>query len=290
MAKAKKRVAARKKSSKRGKASAKPARKKTAGRATPKRAKSKVRRAGMSATKPAAKKKPPPKTVAAPRKAPRQVAEMAVETTIIDVIEEPVPGVVVVNQDELRAIADRPSEELARTLDKYPDIHNDPGQPPPAMDEKEAAAVAAATHWRVAKGLRKLLAQVNAKFPGRKKDSDGTIGDERHCGASGGSSDHCPNVLDGGVGVVTAMDITHDPAHGLDAGAVADKLRLSHDPRIKYIISNSRIANFQSLDGQPPFAWRPYTGANPHNKHFHISVKPGKTGPGGYDTITGWNF
>jgi hypothetical protein len=52
MAKAKKRVAPRKKSSKRGKASAKPARKKTAKRAMPKRAKS--RRAGMSATKSAA--------------------------------------------------------------------------------------------------------------------------------------------------------------------------------------------------------------------------------------------
>jgi hypothetical protein len=102
MAKAKKRVAARKKSSKRGKASAKPARKKTAKRATPKRAKSKVRRAGMSATKRAAKKKRPPKTVAkkSPRKAPRQVAEVPIETTIIDVIEEPVPGVVVVTEYE----------------------------------------------------------------------------------------------------------------------------------------------------------------------------------------------
>jgi hypothetical protein len=44
MVKAKKRVAIRKKSSKRGKASAKPARKKAAKRTTPKKAKSKVRR------------------------------------------------------------------------------------------------------------------------------------------------------------------------------------------------------------------------------------------------------
>jgi hypothetical protein len=98
MAKAKKRVAARKKSSKRGKTSAKPARKKAAKRATPKKAKSKVRRAGISTTKPAAKKKRPPKTAA--KKAPRQVAEVPVETTIIDVIEEPVPGVVVVTEYE----------------------------------------------------------------------------------------------------------------------------------------------------------------------------------------------
>jgi hypothetical protein len=95
MTKARKRVATRKKSSKRGKASAKPARKKAAKRATPK---SEVRRAGMSATKPAAKKKRPPKTAA--RKEPRQVVEVPVETTIVDVIEEPIPGVVVVTEYE----------------------------------------------------------------------------------------------------------------------------------------------------------------------------------------------
>jgi len=94
MAKAKKRVAARKASSKRGKASASPSRKKVAKRVTPKKVKSKVRRA----TKPAAKKKRPAKT--AVRKAPRQGAEVPVETTIIDVIEELVPGVLVVTEYE----------------------------------------------------------------------------------------------------------------------------------------------------------------------------------------------
>jgi hypothetical protein len=98
MAKAKKRVATRKKSSKRGKASAKPARKKAAKRTAPKKAKSKVRSVGKSATKPAANKKLVPKTAA--RKEPRQVVEVPVETTIIDMIEEPVPGVVVVTEYE----------------------------------------------------------------------------------------------------------------------------------------------------------------------------------------------
>ena len=101
MAKAKKRVATRKKSSKRGKASAKPTRKAAAKRTTPKAAKSKVRRAGSGAPKPAVKKKRPPKSAArkAPRKAPRQVV-VPVEDTIIDVIEEPAPGVVVVTEYE----------------------------------------------------------------------------------------------------------------------------------------------------------------------------------------------
>jgi hypothetical protein len=81
MAKAKKRIATRKKASKRGKASAKPARTKAAKRATP--------------------KKRPPKTVAkmAPRKAPRQGVPV-IEDTIIDVIDEPVPGVLRVTEYE----------------------------------------------------------------------------------------------------------------------------------------------------------------------------------------------
>ena len=98
MAKAKKRVATRKKNSKRGKVIAKPARKKAAKRTAPNKAKSKVRSLGKSATKPAANKNLVPKTAA--RKEPRQVVEAPIETTIIDVIEEPTPGVVVVTEYE----------------------------------------------------------------------------------------------------------------------------------------------------------------------------------------------
>jgi hypothetical protein len=184
---------------------------------------------------------------------------------------------------QLRKMDARPEDEVAKALNDYPDTHSDPGEAPTAVDDR----VRAAAQWRAAESLLHLRAQVNAKFPGRKKDNDGTIGDENHCP---GTSDHCANILDGGVGVVTAMDITHDPAHGLDAGVVADAIRLSHDPRIKYIISNRRIANFKALDGKPPFAWRPYTGADPHDHHFHISVKPDKTGPDGYDTTTDWSI
>jgi hypothetical protein len=94
MAKAKKRVSARTKSLKRGKANAKPAGKKAAKRATPKKAKSRVRRAGMSATKPAATKKRPPTTTAT--KALKRVAKVPVETTI----QEPTPGVGIVTEYE----------------------------------------------------------------------------------------------------------------------------------------------------------------------------------------------
>ncbi len=81
MAKTKKRIAARKKVTKRGKASAKPVRKKAAKRAIP--------------------KKRPSKTVSkrAPRKASRRAAPV-IEDTIIDVIDEPIPGVVRVTEYE----------------------------------------------------------------------------------------------------------------------------------------------------------------------------------------------
>jgi len=182
---------------------------------------------------------------------------------------------------DVRGIEDRPQDEVAKELGTQ-DTHGDPDDPPPAT-----AAPAAPTQWRVAEALKALRDQINARFPNRSKSSDGTIGDLNHCP---GTSDHCPNVMEGRVGVVTALDITHDPAHGLDAGQLAETLRVNRDPRIKYIISNRRIANFKSLDGEPPFAWRDYNGPNPHTKHVHISVKPEKNGDGGYDTTTTWDI
>src|SRR5688572_4720915 len=65
----------------------------------------------------------------------------------------------------------------------------------------------AADSWRAGESLLRLKAQVNARFPNRNKSHDGMIGDSAHCP---GTSDHCPNIIDNGVGVVTAFDITHD--------------------------------------------------------------------------------
>jgi hypothetical protein len=127
--------------------------------------------------------------------------------------------------------------------------------------------------WRLAKSLEKLRSQVNETWPRRSKASDGTIGDPAHASRT---SDHNPNA----AGVVCALDITHDPKNGVDAGKLADTLKLSRDPRIKYIISNRRIWNpVISKD------WRPYTGSNPHSKHVHISVVSDKKL---YDAVTPW--
>lgn len=138
--------------------------------------------------------------------------------------------------------------------------------------------------WRLAKSLDVLRSQINEAYPNRSKSSDGTIGDEKHASRS---SDHNPWVKDGKTGVVTAIDFTHDPEQGVDAGALAEALRLSRDSRIKYIISNRRIANSSKTGGAEAWAWRRYTGSNPHTKHMHLSVKSTKAS---YDDTRPWKL
>lgn len=130
--------------------------------------------------------------------------------------------------------------------------------------------------WRVAKSLLRLRDQVNIAFPDRSKDSDGTIGDERH---SARESDHNPDT----DGVVKAMDITHDPDNGCDSYKLAEELRASRDHRIKYIISDRKICS----STQSPWMWRPYRGSNPHDKHVHISVLPDRRH---FDDESDWNL
>lgn len=137
--------------------------------------------------------------------------------------------------------------------------------------------------WRVAKSLLVLRSQINEAHPDRDKSSDGTIGDAKHASRS---SDHNPWVQDGKEGVVTALDITNDPAHGVRSRTIAEALVASRDKRIKYIISDGEIC---SGDGQKNLAWmwRLYGGRNQHRKHFHISVKSDKKF---FDDETPWNL
>lgn len=129
---------------------------------------------------------------------------------------------------------------------------------------------------RIARSLGTLRLQVDAQWPNRDKSNDGWIGDAAHAATN---SDHNPNA----AGVVTALDITNDPAHGLVARKLAETLLASRDPRIKYIISNAQIAS--SLVS--PWVWRPYTGANAHRAHVHISVM---ADPQLYDNTRSWQI
>jgi hypothetical protein len=152
------------------------------------------------------------------------------------------------------------------------------------VNEGALPRAARAVDWRVANSLLALREQVNRRAPSRSKLSDGTIGDPRHRLRT---SDHNPWVSDGRIGVVTAMDITHDPSRGCDAGALAEAIRSSRDSRVKYIIWNRRIANSSPIGSQAAWAWRPYSGANPHDKHVHISVKSEKAS---YDSTIDWTI
>jgi hypothetical protein len=114
--------------------------------------------------------------------------------------------------------------------------------------------------------------EINIAYPGRSKASDGTIGDAAHQ-AQGSASDHNPWLHlygDTSTGVVTALDITHDPAHGVDIDVLTDRLAATRDPRIKYVIANGLILSGSA--GPSPWVWRAYGGSDRHTSHFHLSV------------------
>lgn len=134
--------------------------------------------------------------------------------------------------------------------------------------------------WRVAASLLALRSQIDIAAPGRNRNTDGTI--EEGCGTNK-SSDHCPNVRDGSAGIITAMDITHDPANGVDAERIVEELRLSQDQRIKFVIWKGRIFS-ATLE---PWVWRPYHGPNQHNSFFHVSVVSNKEI---YDSSAAWGI
>ena len=133
--------------------------------------------------------------------------------------------------------------------------------------------------WRVAGSLVTLQKQINAQWPRRNKQNDGTIGDANH---SARLSDHNPDAY----GVVRAIDFTHDPANGLDSRKLADLILAKQDPRLKYVISFNRIGS--GPGGASPGVWRPYKtppNKNPHDHHCHISVLPRQ--PDGSDPADG---
>lgn len=114
-----------------------------------------------------------------------------------------------------------------------------------------------------APAAKAVLAQATARWPGRSTASDGICPSAAHT-AQNPTSDHERGM---------AVDLTHSPATGCDAHAWAEALRVARDPRVKYIISNGRIAASYAVAGYPAWAWRPYSGSNRHSSHVHVSLK-----------------
>lgn len=137
--------------------------------------------------------------------------------------------------------------------------------------------------WRLARSLEDLRAQADAFAPHRNKASDGTIGNAEHAARA---SRHNPNA----AGVVTAFDLTHDPAGGMDTYAYARALVENRDliPNdLDYLISNRQVASRER-----DWTWRTYTGPDPHTNHAHFGVGRGPdsapTGP--FDDPSQWHF
>lgn len=137
--------------------------------------------------------------------------------------------------------------------------------------------------WRTAKALDEYRSEVNRRFPSRSKASDGTIGDNAHAG-QGQGSDHNPWVVKDGIGVVRALDLTHDPRNGVDCDKLSDflfEMGKAGDPRLRnqgYLIFNWWITN-------PDWkSWRRYNGSNGHTSHMHISFSVD-----GYDRSGDWS-
>lgn len=119
--------------------------------------------------------------------------------------------------------------------------------------------------WRLAPSLVALMNETDRLWPNRNRASDGSIGDTSH---SARTSDHNPSN-----GFVTAVDITEDPVNGPDLAAFWNHLVATRDGRVKYLIYEGRIVASYPVSGVPAWTPRVYSGANPHDRHLHVSVR-----------------
>jgi hypothetical protein len=104
-----------------------------------------------------------------------------------------------------------------------------------------------------------VLRQATALKPNRKKVSDGLLPSAAHLKQSP-TSDHNTGY---------AVDLTHDPKHGIDCAEIFQKLK--EDKRVKYLIFKGKIwSKERAKEGD-----RKYTGSNQHNSHLHISINDG---------------
>jgi hypothetical protein len=104
-----------------------------------------------------------------------------------------------------------------------------------------------------------VLRQATAIHPSRKKASDGLLPSAAHQ-IQNPDSDHNSGY---------AVDLTHDPKHGIDCAEIFQNLK--EDKRVKYLIFQGKIwSRERAKEGD-----RKYTGSNQHDKHLHISINEG---------------
>lgn len=137
--------------------------------------------------------------------------------------------------------------------------------------------------WILVPCLVSLRTEFNAIAPGRDKGADGAIGDSSHTSSSDHSPDEDSDVLrdhdEDSKNEVHALDIDSTgpwPESGwfnntilaLVAREKAEYESATIVGRLKYVIWNKRIA--ERSNG---WAWRTYTGSDPHTNHAHFSAR-----------------
>jgi hypothetical protein len=153
-------------------------------------------------------------------------------------------------------------------------------------------AIRSETMWRMMRGevpvtinslpaSTSLLAEIDTLAPNRSRASDGTIGDSAH---AQDVSDHNPDET-GDTGSASDTD-SIDEVHARDVTAagpwpggwlaenivqiILARCRAGLEPRVRYLIYNRRIWTRNNEWKQEA-----YLGANPHDKHFHVSFMYG---------------
>lgn len=123
------------------------------------------------------------------------------------------------------------------------------------------------TSWFLAPSLVGLRDEINRRWPGRDKSSDGAVGDTSHAARK---SSHNPLWSAPGKwsGVVRAIDVDSNGRPGVRTPIVDALLGATiGDPRVWYVIWNRTIWS-RTTDWKP----KPYTGSNPHDHHVHVSL------------------
>ena len=105
--------------------------------------------------------------------------------------------------------------------------------------------------------LKAMFAELDAVWPRRDRETDGWIGDAKHCP---GSSDHCADAQ----GRVHAIDIDKD---GIDPDHVVRRIS-NIEGVVRYI-----NWNHYQYHVRDDFAPKPLGGDDPHTDHIHVSIE-----------------
>lgn len=121
--------------------------------------------------------------------------------------------------------------------------------------------------WSLHPAVSSLCDLIETEWP-EPHGADGTVASKPHDEVNP-RSDHRPWPYDS-TGLVSAVDVgevTED-----DGQILAEALRTSRDPRIKYVIHEERMFSSYPTTSRAAWEWGAYSGPNPHGSHVHVSV------------------